>query len=157
MIWLLLLALVAAALLLLGAPYVPTHQTELQALFDELGEGERRVFADLGSGDGRVLKQAQARGFEVIGFEVNPLFWLISKFRVGGGGAIRLQPWQWADLSEVDVIYIFSTSWHMRSQHIEQLPEPATVVIYGAQPKAFAKRTSTTNGSAVIYQPVARE
>jgi len=45
----------------------------------------------------------------------------------------------------------------MRSQHIEQLPEPATVVIYGAQPKVLAKRRSTTNGSAVIYQPVAHE
>ena len=156
MTWLVVLDVIAAILLLAGAPYVPTHESELEQLFAELGSGEGRTFADLGSGDGRVLMQAQMRGFKVVGFEVNPFFWLVSKFRLGWDAQIQLKLWQQANLSDVDVIYIFSTSWHMRSQHVADLPESATIVVYGPQPKSLHRRISSVSGSAVIYQPVAR-
>jgi hypothetical protein len=157
MIWLVALAVVAAVLLLLGAPYVPTHTSDLDLLFEELSPGDNRSFADLGSGDGRVLRRAQTHGFVVVGFEINPLLWLLSKFRLGWRTSVRLKPWQQVDLSGLDVVYIFSTSWHMRSPSVEKLPKSATIVVYGPQPSSLAGRSSTICGSAVIYQPVAHE
>ena len=39
-----------------GAPYVPTHKKELIKLFEKLKLSKNDILADIGSGDGVVLK-----------------------------------------------------------------------------------------------------
>lgn len=48
--------------ILFGAPYVPVHKVNQKAVFEllELQKGE--TFIDLGSGDGRMLRQAASLG-----------------------------------------------------------------------------------------------
>ncbi len=69
-----------------GAPYVPTKRKDLQRMFDELYPlSPDDVLLDFGSGDGLILREASRRGAEAVGFEINPVFWAISKV------------WSWTD------------------------------------------------------------
>ena len=65
-----------------GAPYVPTHKKELIKLFEKLKLSKNDILADIGSGDGVVLKTASNFSAESIGFEINPFLVLISKIRL---------------------------------------------------------------------------
>ena len=60
-----------------GAPYVPTHKKELIKLFEKLKLSKNDILADIGSGDGVVLKTASNFGAKSIGFEINPFLVLI--------------------------------------------------------------------------------
>jgi hypothetical protein cdivTM_09943 len=62
-----------------GAPYVPTHKKELIKLFEKLKLSKNDILADIGSGDGVVLKTASNFSAKSIGFEINPFLVLISK------------------------------------------------------------------------------
>lgn len=65
-----------------GAPYVPTHRRQLRVAFDELYPlGPNDVVVDLGSGDGIVLLEALRRGAGAIGYELNPVLVLLSRWR----------------------------------------------------------------------------
>jgi len=153
---LLLIAVLLLVVVIAGAPFVPAHRADLEELLDELGNGAGRVFIDLGSGDGRVLAAARRRGFNPVGYELNPILWLISAVKLRSLRAVRLWPWQLANLGVVDVIYIFSTSLHLKYIHRPRFPANATVVIYGPQPSDWSQQSSMTVGSSVIYPPVAQ-
>lgn len=62
-----------------GAPYVPSKQKHLKVAFDSLYRlSKKDVLLDLGSGDGRVLREAARRGARAVGYELNPLLVLIA-------------------------------------------------------------------------------
>ncbi len=110
--------LIIAALLLMfavfagisAAPWVPTRKRDVSALLDdcELEPGDK--FVELGCGDGRLLAEAAKRGAKAVGYEINPLLWLVatvrniarlSKVRVRLGSLWR------ADISNADVVMLF--------------------------------------------------
>lgn len=64
-----------------GAPYVPTLRADIERALDvaDLKAGETIV--DLGSGDGRLLKAAAQRGLNAVGYELNPLLVVVSRWR----------------------------------------------------------------------------
>lgn len=65
-----------------GAPYVPSRSRDLGLAFDELYKLDHRdMLVDIGSGDGRVLLLAAEREARAVGFEINPVLVLISKWR----------------------------------------------------------------------------
>lgn len=91
-----------------GAPYVPTKKRDLMQAFDELYPlGEHDMLIDIGSGDGVVLREAARRGARAVGYELNPLLVLISRF------LSRSQPGVTVHLADF---------WNVR------LPKGATVV-----------------------------
>ena len=71
--------LIIAVLLALGitvvrtawfdAPFVPSGNCTLKNIFDAVGIRSGEVFYDLGSGDGRVVREAARRGARAIGIE----------------------------------------------------------------------------------------
>lgn len=64
-----------------GAPYVPTRKRDLDRAFDDVYPlADTDVLVDIGSGDGVVLRQAAKRGATAIGYELNPILVLISRF-----------------------------------------------------------------------------
>jgi len=64
-----------------GAPYVPSQKRYVRQAFDELYPlGIRDVLVDVGSGDGIVLRLAAERGAQAIGYELNPLLVIISRW-----------------------------------------------------------------------------
>lgn len=72
------------AIVLRGAPFVPSQKKYLRELFSELYiPAENDVLADIGSGNGIVLNEALRAGFsKVIGYELNPFLALYSKIRL---------------------------------------------------------------------------
>jgi SAM-dependent methyltransferase len=76
-----LLVLPFGFVLLYGAPYLPTRKAQAKEALDLLDLKKGEVFVDLGSGDGAVLLEAASRGLRCYGYELNPLVWLVSKFR----------------------------------------------------------------------------
>ena len=85
MIWLIaiLVSVLAcfAAVLLTGAPYLPTLSTQITAALElaDLQAGE--TLLELGCGDGRVLIAAARQGWQVVGYELNPLLVLVAWLR----------------------------------------------------------------------------
>jgi SAM-dependent methyltransferase len=66
--------------LLVGAPYVPTLQKQAQDALDLLNLRPGQTLLELGSGDGRVMRAAAARGLHVVGYELNPILAAVSYF-----------------------------------------------------------------------------
>jgi len=74
-----------------GAPYVPSHHSEVVKAFsqDLYPVGENDVVVDVGSGDGIILRLAAQSGARSIGFELNPVLVLISRFLARGKKNIK--------------------------------------------------------------------
>lgn len=67
--------------ILVGAPYLPTKKKQVQTALDLLDLKKGQTVLDLGSGDGVFMKAAAKRGLVVIGYEVSPIWWLVSIIR----------------------------------------------------------------------------
>jgi SAM-dependent methyltransferase len=99
-----------------GAPYVPILRRERTALFDLADLQPGQTILDLGSGDGRLLRAAAARGIRAIGYEINPLLVLISWivcWRYRHLVQIKLANMWQAKLPPADAIYIFLLDRYM--------------------------------------------
>lgn len=62
-----------------GAPYLPTTRKQINSALDLLDLKPGQVMLELGSGDGRVLNAAASRGWQVVGYELNPILVLVSR------------------------------------------------------------------------------
>lgn len=67
--------------LLYGAPYLPTLSRQAEAALDLLDLKPGQTMLELGCGDGKVLLAAAARGYQVVGYELNPLLAAIAWLR----------------------------------------------------------------------------
>jgi hypothetical protein len=108
-----------------GAPFLPTFQKNMDAMFRQLQkelqkdpkiqQGQKLTFVDLGSGDGRIVfRAAQEKVFDkCIGYEINPLLHLFAKLqRIFRGrkywsstNFFLRDIWK-ADLRDVDVVAV---------------------------------------------------
>lgn len=70
-----------AFVLLFGAPYLPTLTVQTKAAMELAGPGAGKTMLELGCGDGKVLIAAAANGWQVIGYELNPLLAAVSWLR----------------------------------------------------------------------------
>lgn len=96
--------------LLFGAPFLPTLKSQSQTLLDLTGLKAGQRLLDLGCGDGRVLIKAAQKGVIGYGYELNPILFLIAKYRTRHYRQLIKISWgnYWrAEWPEVDVIYIF--------------------------------------------------
>lgn len=115
-VWIVAAIFVASFLLVVfrGAPYVPTRSKDLERAFDDLyAIGGDDVLVDIGSGDGKVLRLASARGAKAIGYEINPFLVLISKWLSRRDQRVKVR---FADFWRVDapddttLVYTFGES-----------------------------------------------
>jgi SAM-dependent methyltransferase len=67
--------------LLYGAPYLPTLTPQVDAALDMVDLQPGQTLLELGCGDGKVLIAAAARGWNVVGYELNPLLALLAWLR----------------------------------------------------------------------------
>ena len=97
-----------------GAPYVPVRRRDVKRAFDELYPlSPTDVLVDLGSGDGRVLREASKRGASAVGIELNPILVVISKWlsRVDEKVSVRLSNLKReAFPDDTTIVYLFATS-----------------------------------------------
>jgi precorrin-6B methylase 2 len=88
-------------------PYLPTRRQEVIHIFhlSDLKPGES--FMDLGSGDGKMLIEAERRGAKVFGVEANPLMWLWSVLKLRSFAKVKLGDFWKTDVGEADVVFVF--------------------------------------------------
>jgi SAM-dependent methyltransferase len=102
--------------LLRGAPYLPSLKPHTKAALDLLDLKVGQVVYDLGCGDGRFLKAAARRGYQAVGYELNPfmfgLSWLTTR-RYRKQVKVRFGDFWKADISEADAIYVFLLDKYM--------------------------------------------
>ena len=68
---------------LIGAPYVPTKRRESREAFTALRPlSSDDVVLDIGSGDGAVLAEVCAQGARAVGYEINPILVLLTRWRL---------------------------------------------------------------------------
>lgn len=143
-----------------GAPYVPTKRRDIGDIFLVHNFDKDDVLVDLGSGDGRVLEEAAKRGVRSVGYELNPLLALLSRFRLRS----------WRDLARVEVkdfwisrlpegttvIFVFLAGPFMPrldrrlQQEAYRSGRVITLISYGV--KIPGKTPSTTRGGLLVYR-----
>jgi hypothetical protein len=64
-----------------GPPYLPTLTPQMNLALDMLQLKKGDTMLELGCGDGRVLIAAAKRGWNVVGYELNPLLALLCRIR----------------------------------------------------------------------------
>lgn len=69
---------------LVGAPYLPTLDRQVKVALDLVDLQPGQTLLELGSGDGKVLIAAAKRGWNVVGYELNPILVLVSWARTRG-------------------------------------------------------------------------
>jgi hypothetical protein len=153
--WLLLASMVAVAFglgALLGAPYLPILRSNAEPIFElaELTPGQTLI--DLGSGDGRLLRAAAQRGIRAIGYEINPLLYVISWlvcWRYRQLVTIHLADFWRAKLPPADVIYVFLIERYMARldrKLTRELVRPTIVVshVFELPGRTATSRTATS-------------
>lgn len=98
-----------------GAPYVPTRNQDLKKVFSDIKLPKNALVIDLGSGDGRLLYMAAQKGYSVIGYEINPVLWLTSSYRLKKfpNASVRLKSMWRADVSNADLVFTFLATKYM--------------------------------------------
>lgn len=105
----LILAVFFAYTAISGAPWVPVRGFDVEELLDDGGVTKGTVYLELGCGDGRLLQAAARRGARAVGYELNPLLWLISWIRSFANKNISVKYgdfWK-VSLSDADVVMAF--------------------------------------------------
>lgn len=95
--------------LLFGAPYLPTHKKQSKIALEMLDLKSGETLYELGCGDGTVLLLAESRGIKAVGYELNPILYLIAKIRCWNKKdiSVRLGNFWDVDLSPADAVYVF--------------------------------------------------
>jgi hypothetical protein len=138
-----------------GAPYVPSKKRDLEAALDGLVTlGKNDLLVDIGSGDGIVLRQAARRGAGAVGYELNPVLVLISRFLSRKNPRVKTYLADFWNVSLPDnttVVYVFGESRDIEKmakkveQEATRLKRPLLFISYGFQlpGRKAEKRTGT--------------
>jgi len=109
-----------------GAPYVPTLRAQRKAALDLLDLKKGQTLYELGSGDGSLLIEAAARGWKAVGYELNPILVLITRYRARRShGRVKVvwgNFWK-ADFGSADAIFIFQLDRSMKNLEAKILAE----------------------------------
>jgi len=103
--------------ILFGAPYVPTLYKARHDALELLALKPGQTLYELGSGDGSLMQEAAAKGLKVVGYELNPLLVLLSKWRTRKYKKQVRVVWSnfWnADFSKADGIFVFQMDRSMK-------------------------------------------
>jgi hypothetical protein len=135
---------------ILGAPYLPVLKREHDDLLDLCRLLPGQTLLDLGSGDGRFLKAAAKRGYMCIGYEINPLLYIVSRIYTWPERKnikIYLADYWRITLPPADAIYVFLIDRYMSKldrKLTAELSKPTVVVSYifaipGRKPQATSR------------------
>lgn len=119
-----------------GAPFVPIRRSDVEDGMALAKIQPNETITDLGCGDGRILVAALERGATAIGYEISPVFCLISWLRVrrfGSRAKIYRRNFFKEDLSRFDVVFAFQLTrimTRLSDQLLKQAKPAVRVVSY---------------------------
>lgn len=104
-----------------GAPYVPSKRREVRVALEKLAKlSDKDLLVDLGSGDGIVMREASKLGVRSVGYELNPVFFLVSKILAAGDKNIKIifgNYWRADFPPETTVVYAFSDARDIKKMY----------------------------------------
>ena len=141
-----------------GPIFAPSSETAISTML-KLAKIKRGVrIADLGSGDGRVVRAFAKKGVEIHGYEINPLLVLISKHKIkeeglGNNAFVHWRSFWKIDLSQFNIIIVFGIDYIMNRLKRKLLKElkPGSTVIANIFPFPDWKYINKKDG-IYLYQ-----
>lgn len=119
-----------------GAPFVPTKKSAATSMIALTGIKKKDTVYDLGSGNGKLLFLAAAKGARAIGYEINPMLVVYSNilafFSPYRGRVVTKWKNFWnADIHDADIIAIYLLPWKMErlAQKITKECKKGTIVV----------------------------
>jgi hypothetical protein len=154
-ITLIILFFIFVFVILFGAPYVPTLSAQRKNALDLLDLKKGQTVYELGSGDGSLLLEAAERGLRGVGYEMNPILVLISKWRARRyPGMIKIfwsNFWK-ADFGGADGIFIFQMDRSMKQLEAKILKEKqGSLKIASHAFKIPGKTPAAKAGAILLY------
>ncbi|MDR1196839.1 MAG: class I SAM-dependent methyltransferase [Candidatus Nomurabacteria bacterium] len=157
------IAFVLAGLVLLmgfsvffGAPYLPTRRRWAKAALDLAKISKKDLVVDLGSGDGAILRLVAGCGARSIGYEINPILWLIAKIRLCRDRPkpeVYLANYWLVDLpAETTIVYAFCVqrdAAKLEKYLSKQKPKKLKVITFGF--KLPNRKPVKHNNGACLY------
>ncbi len=141
---------------ILGAPYLPTLNKQIETALDLAELSKDQVLIELGSGDGRVLIAAAKLGIKSVGYELNPILVIISYLRtVRYRGSIRIiwaNYWR-ADWPQADAVFVFLIERYMKkldSYLLKYKYRPVKLISFAF--KIPGKTPTQSKAGVYIYQ-----
>lgn len=104
------------AVVVVGAPYLPTLKRQHDAIFELLDLSPGSTLLELGAGDGTVALAALQKGYRVTAIELNPVLCVVIFFRTlkyRRGITIKCANFWTTDWGEYDGIYTFLLDKYM--------------------------------------------
>jgi len=98
------------ALFFTRVPFVPTPKKNVKIIIDQLDLKPKKIFYDLGCGDGRFLIEAKARGAKAIGFEVSPWAYFKAKLNIffhHCQAKVLYKNFYQANIADADAVFCF--------------------------------------------------
>lgn len=127
-----------SAVVLLGAPYLPTMRSQRQTALELLQLKPGQTLYDLGCGDGRMLRSAAQSGLNAVGYELNPALVLTAKiinWPYRRQVKIYMRNYWKEDISAADGIFVFLLDKYMPKldRKIRALNKPIKLASYTFQ------------------------
>jgi len=125
-----------SSVLLFGAPYLPTLKKQQKEALDLLALKPGQLLIELGSGDGRILKEAARRGIRATGYEINPFLVIYSKISCWPERKLVQTHWRnfWhVSIKPADGIYTFLLERYMSKlaeKIISEIDKPLNLVSF---------------------------
>ncbi len=117
-----------------GAMFHPSARIRIKTFLDHVPMKAGELLVDIGCGDGRVLREAKRRyGIRAVGFEVNPLAYVLARIRTLGmeGIEVRCRDFWCVNIRDADVVfcYLFPDVMERLARKLEAELRPGTRVI----------------------------
>lgn len=133
-----------AAVVLFGAPYLPTLRPQIVAAFELLALKPGQTLFELGCGDGKVLIAAAEAGYKAIGIELNPLLVIVARLRTHKYRAnvqVRWGNYWRMSWPEADGVFVFLLDRFMPKldERMQQYKKPLASVTFKIPGKKIAK------------------
>jgi hypothetical protein len=125
-----------------GAPYVPSRRRDVTRMFDHLYPlSSSDVVIDVGSGDGIILREVSRRGAKAVGYEISPVFYVVSKVLSRGDLNVTIKMtnfWHTQFPTSTTIVYAFSVNRDIKKlankvqDEANRLRKPLKLVTYGS-------------------------
>ncbi len=143
--------------ILFGAPYVPTLKSQRVDAFELLNLKPGQTLLELGCGDGRVLNFAASKGIKSVGYELNPLLFIIAKvltWRNRRSVSVRYGNFWTVNWPQADGIYVFALAKYMKrlDKKITQEYKYKKVKLVSYTFAIPGKKVSKTKNALYLYE-----